>query len=131
MSDRRQRCRHCPARCAYLRPRGLCQRCYLRPSIRRLYPTRRNQNSDADRGSGDVCGNRPAPGRKTRAQPGTPDKIAILAARAGRKQALWHPRDAQVADGEGLAVRRKGNAEHVQVLGPVRLQGQPRPQRRA
>jgi hypothetical protein len=44
-------------------------------------------------GPQDRHGRQPLP-EPTRALPGTPAKVAVLAARAGRREALFHPADA-------------------------------------
>lgn len=91
----RAECRHCKK----LRPvhrRKLCHGCYEQPAIRKLYP-RSSRSPHAhlggfpDRPAGVP---RPLPPRPTGAEPGSPEKVAVLIARAAAGQALWHPGDA-------------------------------------
>lgn len=84
-------CRHCN-RYRVNRPRGLCWTCYYTPGVLAAYPV---VSKYARRGVGNVTGNRPLPTRPTAAEPGTPEKIAVLAGRAARAEGLWHPDDAR------------------------------------
>ena len=73
------------------RPRGLCWSCYYRAGVRDLYPSTHPKGM-----RGLALGNRssrPLP-RPTDARPGTPEKLAELAARAERGELLFHPADA-------------------------------------
>ena len=73
------------------RPRGLCWPCYYTPGVRELYPS---TSKYAKRGVGN--GNPtdlPLP-EPTTAGPGSPEKMAVLEARAAAGQRLWHPDDA-------------------------------------
>jgi hypothetical protein len=72
----------------------LCWVCYYKPGVRDLYPS---TSKFGRRGEGNFCGNAPLPGFPTTALPGSPEKIAILAERAKRRQSLWHPDDATPA----------------------------------
>ena len=81
-------CRHCK-KCKVNRPLGLCWGCYYRPGIRDLYPS---TSIYANRGVGLSQKRRPLP-EPTRARPGTPEKVAVLEARAEAGEHLWHPRD--------------------------------------
>ena len=85
-------CRHCN-RVPVNRPRGLCWSCYYSPGVREKYPS---TSKFARRGVGNFNGNAPLPPAPTGALPGSPEKIAILAERAAKRQALWHPQDAGV-----------------------------------
>ena len=40
-------CRHC-GQGGYMRPRGLCHRCYSQPAIREQYPTNRGYHAAGD-----------------------------------------------------------------------------------
>jgi len=86
-------CRHC-SRAKVNRPRGLCWTCYYKPGVRDQYPS---TSKYARRGAGNFNGNPDVADEPTRAAPGSPEKIAILAERVRRKQALWHPDDATYA----------------------------------
>lgn len=83
-------CRHCHV-CTAHRPRGLCWTCYYAPGVRDLYPS---TSKYARRGVGNFNGNTPLPPEPTAAKPGTPEKIAVMGARAEAGQQLWHPDDA-------------------------------------
>lgn len=86
-------CRHC-SQAKVNRPRGLCWSCYYKPGVRDQYPS---TSKYARRGVGNFCGTPPVPSVATAAQPGSAEKIAILAERARLKLSLWHPDDASVA----------------------------------
>jgi hypothetical protein len=90
-------CRHCQ-KTPVNRPRGLCWSCYYRPGVRDLYPS---TSKYARRGVGNFTGPAPLPETPTEALPGSPEKLAILAERARRKQSLWHPADAPMGGREG------------------------------
>lgn len=81
-------CRHC-GRGKPNRPRGLCFRCFDNLTVRSLYPS---TSKYARKGAGTGNGNAPLP-EPTDAAPGTPEKMAVLAARAAAGQRLWHPLD--------------------------------------
>lgn len=81
-------CRHC-SRVRILYPRGLCHRCYNRTSIRQSYP--KTEHPCNRRGVGNGKGHLPP--QPTFAQPGSPEKVAVLAARAEMGSCLWHPQD--------------------------------------
>jgi hypothetical protein len=85
-------CRHCQQERAN-RPRGLCARCYHQPELRERYVS---LSKFARRGPGNFNGQPPLPPFPTTALPGTPEKLAVLQARAGSHQCLWHPDDATV-----------------------------------
>lgn len=83
-----------PCRCCGTRPgnrrRGLCGRCYLDPNARALFP------SIAPRGRRGQTGQGPRKmPRPTRALPGTPEKVRVLAERFARGEELYHPLDAR------------------------------------
>ena len=86
----RKICQHCKVAMVN-RPRGLCWSCYYKPGVRELYPS---TSKYARRGEGNQVAEPPLPDAPTQALPGTPEKIAVLAERVRRKQALWHPDDA-------------------------------------
>lgn len=98
------RCRHCGQRKRSRSRRGLCRTCHDTPAVRALYPGR-------DTGRGRPC---PARGNKspnakglaprlpcepTDAEPGTEEKIRVLAERLRLRQQLWHPLDAKLPAG--------------------------------
>lgn len=86
-----QLCRHCRVR-PVSRTRGLCWGCFYNPSIRDLYPST-SKFGLANRGicNGHVATVMPTP---TTARPGTPEKVAVMQARALARQELFHPHDA-------------------------------------
>jgi hypothetical protein len=85
-------CRHCkrPVREAKAVRRGLCWGCRQSPDIRALHPP-----------PWTIFAGRPvtgfssqaALGEPTEAMPGTPEKVAVLEARAAAGLSLWHPED--------------------------------------
>lgn len=82
-------CKHC-RKSKVNRPRGLCWTCYYTPGVKDRYePT----SAKGRRGVPNFYGARPLP-EPTTAAPGTPEKMAVLEARAAACQALWHPLDA-------------------------------------
>ena len=83
-------CRHCGRKEA-ARPRGLCWTCYQTLDIREQYSS---ISKFGRRGVLDFYGLGVLPAAPTRALPGSPEKVAILEARANRREALWHPDDA-------------------------------------
>jgi hypothetical protein len=88
----RPACRHCAKR-PVTRPRGLCWTCWTSKGVRDLYPS---DSKFARRGTPNFCG----PGKEpdpTDFLPGTPDKVAVLEARADRGEDLWHPGDAPLS----------------------------------
>jgi hypothetical protein len=93
------KCRHCK-RVESNRPRGLCWSCYYTAGVRELYPS---TSKFARRGLADFNGGIALPSVPTDASPGSPEKVAILEARARQGVALWHPQDAPM-DAESLAV---------------------------
>lgn len=84
-------CKHCHE-APVSRPRGLCWACYYRPGVREQYGP---VNKYGRRGEGNFYGEVPLPPEPTAAVPGSAAKIAVLAERARRKLALFHPRDAR------------------------------------
>lgn len=80
-------CRHC-RRHHVNRPRGLCWACYYAPGVRSLYPSAVNQGVAAA-----MNGGYQLPDRPTDAAPGSPEKIAVLTARAKARVQLHHPDD--------------------------------------
>ena len=85
-------CKHC-GKNKVNRPRGLCWTCYYTPGVRDQHPS---TSKFARRGTGNFTGNAPLPLAPTSALPGSPEKIEILAERARRREALWHPSDAKL-----------------------------------
>lgn len=85
-------CRHCH-KSKVNRPRGLCWSCYYKPGVRDKYPS---TSKYARRGHGNITGTPPEPVRATDAEPGSEEKIRVLAERVRRRESLWHPEDARV-----------------------------------
>lgn len=87
-------CRHCRRRKAN-RSRGLCWPCWHQPAIRELYPTQPKVGfcSRGYFGEQDFNGGYTPPPEPTAAPPGSPEKLAALAARVEQRVALWHRRD--------------------------------------
>lgn len=83
-------CLHCQTRWAN-RSRGLCEKCYYTPEIRQRYPST-HKNAPVQHGS--LPPPRLTKPEPTTAIPGTPEKVAVMAARAEAHQELWHPQDA-------------------------------------
>lgn len=82
-------CRHCQRRPAH-QARGLCFRCYEDRVIRCQYPA----DNSGRRGVGNFTGWQPLPAEPVPHPPGTPAKVAAMAARAEAGEQLWHPEDA-------------------------------------
>jgi hypothetical protein len=85
-------CRHCQV-VRSSRPRGLCWACYRSRRIRNQYPS---TSKFAHRGlanNGFEAEQLPAP---TSAEPGTPEKIEVLASRLAGGQHLWNDDDAEL-----------------------------------
>ena len=87
-------CRGCRARAANRR-RGLCWNCYRCANVRARFPS---LSKFARRGVADYCGASKPASMPTRALPGMPEKIAVLAERARLGEELWHPQDAPWAE---------------------------------
>ncbi len=83
-------CRHCQ-RVRANRPRGLCWACYYKSGVKDQYCS---TSKFARRGVEDCYGAVLLPLEPTQAQPGSPEKVAVLEERARLRQALWHPGDA-------------------------------------
>ncbi|MFO0926394.1 MAG: hypothetical protein U0736_05055 [Gemmataceae bacterium] len=88
-------CRHCQ-KVRSNRPRGLCWSCYYTPGVRDQYPS---TSKYARRGVSDFNGQAVTAAQPTAALPGTQEKVDILAERARRGLALWHPLDARLNAG--------------------------------
>ena len=91
-------CKHCK-RSKAVRPRGLCWKCYYNAAVRNLYPV----NEKFGRGVPDVdmlSGHR-LPVSPTTTEPGTSERIAVLAERFAEKRALFHPDDVTVKKTKG------------------------------
>jgi hypothetical protein len=85
-------CRHCGAG-KNCRAKGLCWPCSMVPAIRDLYPS---TSKFARKGVSVVNHNAIAPAEPTDAEPGSEEKIAVLAARAERGESLFHDDDPRV-----------------------------------
>lgn len=91
-------CIHCNRRNVN-RPRGLCWSCWYTPSVLALYPTTSKYGS---RGHGlRIVGHQSTdlPTVLTDAEPGTPEKIAVLESRAEQGIALFHPDEPDLRPG--------------------------------
>lgn len=86
---KRRLCVHCCAR-VVSRPRGLCWPCFHSPGVRSLYAIATNSRP----GHGLGVANEVLPASPTDARPGTPEKVAVMQARAMAGQILSHPDDA-------------------------------------
>lgn len=93
-------CRHCEKnKCN--RTRGLCWRCFYTPGVRDLYPSTSKFARISGVGLGQLAlAELPEP---TSALPGSIEKVAVLAERAARGLALWHPLD--IRDARGMPVQ--------------------------
>ena len=83
-------CVHCVSSTRRGYRRGLCHLCYRSPMVRRLYPQHPSTYFYSDTLRQGV-----RPLRPTRALPGTDAKIAVMQARAERRERLFHPDDAK------------------------------------
>lgn len=84
-------CRHCHYFVAQKGRRGLCYGCYLKTAVLVLYPITSKYGLRSP--ITDSHAPRPWP-EPTASAPGTPDKVAVLAARALAGERLFHPHDA-------------------------------------
>lgn len=83
-------CKHCH-RWLTCQSRGLCWKCWHTPGVKNSYPVLIDCRTI---GVGTVItGIRRYP-TPTQARPGTPEKVAVLEARAEAGEHLWHPDDA-------------------------------------
>jgi hypothetical protein len=80
------------------RPRGLCWTCYYEPGVKDQYPSdskyaRRGvgKESDGPEGELDIA--------PTAAEPGTPEKIAVMERRAAKGLSIFHPGDPRIEHG--------------------------------
>ena len=83
-------CRACEERPAH-KPRRLCYRCWREPGILDRFPPL----ARSVRGLGFGPGSGRLPAEPTQALPGSDEKIEVLAQRAARGEALFHPQDAR------------------------------------
>jgi hypothetical protein len=81
-------CRHC-GRPKANRPKGLCWRCSYTPGVPALYAS---TSRGGRRGVGNTAGGF-APCEPTDAEPGTGEKVEVLAGRAERGEQLFHLED--------------------------------------
>lgn len=82
-------CAHCK-KSKVNRPRGLCWHCYYTPGVRLLYPS---TSKYAKRSPVPSVSASPLPKRPTRLPKGHPRRIVVMAARAMRGEATYHPQD--------------------------------------
>lgn len=83
------KCKHC-GRPKVNRPRGLFWQCYYTPGVKDQNPS---TSKHARFGVRDFCGPAPLPREPTTARAGSPEKIAVFAARAEAGENLFHPED--------------------------------------
>lgn len=106
-------CQHCQ-KSKVNRPRGLCWSCYYRPGVRDLYPS---TSKFARRGIPDRYNTIP-PTRPTDAEPGSPEKIAVLAERAFMHTDLHHPLDPDIKTTEPLDFSTPHHC-HLKLIIPI------------
>jgi hypothetical protein len=86
-----------------VRNRGLCKPCYYQPATRARYPRLTTAGRKVPRRgnfAANLYGLAPrTPPEPTAAEPGSPAKIAVMAARFAARQELWHARDARLPRG--------------------------------
>lgn len=95
------------------RPRGLCWNCYYTPGVLPLYPS---TSKFARRGVGNHTGERPLPVPTTE-EPGTEEKMAVLAQRAEAGLALFHPEDSRIVQPRGTRARGRIYADPYRAPG--------------
>lgn len=105
-------CLHCAGPCRARRRRGLCRRCHAGPATRRRYPLLGTQAGlgagDTPRLAADFIGPAPPPPAPTRAEPGSPRKLAELVERARQRVDLHHDRDTKLTGADaGDGSRRR------------------------
>lgn len=86
------RCLHCLKRCQNKGRRKLCSVCFFTPGVRDRYPL--SDHPCARRGHGTEPTGR-LPDEPTPHRPGSPEKAAVLMARAEAGVSLFHPHDAR------------------------------------
>lgn len=96
-------CRHCGSRVA-THGRGLCQTCYVKTTIRDLYPPDRPPNRRVGMGINLNGRNLQPASSPTLALPGTPEKIKVMRERAMAGEELHHPKDVKEVMGVGVEV---------------------------
>lgn len=101
---KRKACVHC-GRSKVNRPRGMCWTCYYSPA-RNLYGP---VSKYGRRGIGHGYKSFKLPVLPTKAEPGTPEKLAVLAARARAGESLWHPDDPLYGGQEVVAEGRSND----------------------
>jgi hypothetical protein len=93
-------CRACKMRPGN-RSRGLCNRCWTRAEVRRLFgPASKHGKRGLGNGNAQSL---PLP-MPTDALPGSPAKLKELARRAESGLALWNPNDGQIETATGAAI---------------------------
>lgn len=95
-------CVECHRVCGTRMRRRLCGSCYNNAAIRARHVQTGSLTTLRGRSTNDRDWYRPTPPlpEPTHHLPGTAGKIAVLAARAQARQALWHPRDPDLRDHE-------------------------------
>lgn len=86
-------CIHCHQN-RTIRARGLCCYCSSFKSIRKLYPVKDSPVNRRGVGGG-MKTKAPLPKWPTMARPGSPEKVAVMMARAKAGAQLFHPHDAK------------------------------------
>lgn len=90
----RGECVHCKVT-KFLRPRGLCYRCYYTPGVKDQYPSYWNQRGTPRPDEDPDFNGAAKPCQPTASMPGTEEKIRVLMDRVAAKEELHHPEDAQ------------------------------------
>ena len=89
-------CRNCSFPLAHRnrRIRGLCWRCSTDPEAKRRFPSQsKYAPSPTERGNYRA----PLPPQPTSTQPGSEERIRVLAERAAKGMQLFHPMDVRIA----------------------------------
>jgi hypothetical protein len=87
--DGKRICRHCQSHKAN-RPRGLCWSCYYTPGVKELYPTSSKYGRRSDDTNHGHAQSKPATDT-ARVEPGSPEKVALMAGRVLRGESLTDP----------------------------------------
>src|SRR4051812_38964247 len=96
------RCAECGRVCGARVRRALCRGCYNAPDVRARHPQTGSLAGLQGQSTNERDTHRrvfPLP-EPTTAYPGTPAKVAVLAERRRRGEALWHPHDPHLRDHE-------------------------------
>lgn len=86
--------------------------CYLDVAVRGQYVS---ESKFARRGLGSQGAKMPA-GNPTAAEPGTDEKISVLAERVAANQSLWHPEDKVIVSGAAYQTKKPRKNHYSKVL---------------